>query len=656
LIASIDQRLSLLQGLMDTDGTVDVGGSIAYFSNTNKKLVDATIYLVRSLGGKTKCYPKVSISNGKECHSWVVSVKLPSPLKPFKLKRKSDVYKCEKNENLKSPIVNIEYAKDGYARCITVENKDGLYVTDDFLVTHNSAHLSIGLPLWMLAKDHNLRILLVSSTAQVSKSFLSEVIGHIDRNEDYKAFTSFIDPLGRGVVPRMKNWAKMRENWSGDSIVIDRDQLNLKDPSINAIGLFGAILSKRADVIICDDIVNQENSATENQRQKTIDWLYTTVMPVLVPGGKFIYLGNTWHQDDLVARLLKDPQFDYKKKMAAIQSESKHPELWERWAQFMLDESMEIVDRRIKAEEYYLLHKTEMDEGVQVLWPNRYDYKTLYLMRLANPYAFARMYQCDPSDRPDQRFKDAWLEAACKKGKALRLGLGKRENFEMEITTEGVDLAISEDSGSDDTAMLILDKVKYSKVEGIKTWDIVIRDIVRGKFSPNTVKDSIKAHYEEVKPDGIRVETVGYQEAIQRDLDDIGVPVRGYKTGGEKKDPFIGINSLAIYAELGKLVLPFDNTDPRTINLVSQLVNEMRAFPDGHTGDSLMALWFAFSEMRDLTGDKIIVPQVNANPQNVDPPNLADPKVRKPLERQADLDEMFKQEERDPFRRMRSGR
>ena len=188
-----------------------------------------------------------------------------------------------------------------------------------------SSHLSIAFPLWLIAKNHNLRILIVSSTAQVSRSFLSEVIGHVDRNESYQYFSKFVDPMGKGVIPRMKNWAKMRENWSGDSIVIDRDQLNLKDPTINAIGLFGAILSKRADVILFDDLVNQENSATELQRKKIIDWFYTTVLPVLIPGGLCVYIGNTWHQDDLVARLLKDPQFDYKKKMPAIQSESKHP-------------------------------------------------------------------------------------------------------------------------------------------------------------------------------------------------------------------------------------------------------------------------------------------------------------------------------------------
>lgn len=519
-----------------------------------------------------------------------------------------------------------------------------------------STIISVALPLWLIAKNHNLRILLVSSTAQVSKSFLSEIIGHVDRNEVYKAFSTSIDPLGIGVVPRMKNYAKTKANWSGESITIEREVLNLKDPTINAIGLFGAILSKRADVIICDDIVNQENSATENQRKKVIDWLYTTVIPVLVPGGLFVYLGNTWHQDDLVARLLKDPQFDFKRKRPAIQSESTHPELWEKWAQIMIDETLEVPERRMRAEEFYQANRTLMDDGVKVLWPSRYPYKDLYLMRMANPYAFARMYQCDPSDRPDQRFKDEWLERATKKGAQLRLGLEKRPGFEMDITTEGVDLAISEDAGSDDTVLLLLDRVKWSNNENIKTGDIIVRDIIRGKLSPNKVKETITEHYNNVQPDGIRVETVAYQEAIQRDLDDAGVPVHGYHTGGEKRDPFIGINSLAIYAEMGKLVLPYDNSDPRTINLVSQLVNEMRAFPDGHTGDSLMALWFAFSEMRDLSGNRIVVPTWEADPLNKEPLDLKNPEILKAENLKADKKMTYEQlHERQVFGDMMGG-
>ncbi len=470
-----------------------------------------------------------------------------------------------------------------------------------------STHVSVAYPLWRIAKDHNLRILVISSTAAISKSFLSEIVGHIENNDMYKLWSQYVDPTKEGVIPKEKKFKKVKEKWSGESITIKRENLNIKDPTINAVGLFGSILSKRADIIICDDVVNQENSATEGQRQKVIDWIRTTVLPVLVPGGTFVYLGNTWHQDDLVARLMKDPQFDYRKKMPAIIHESNHQELWNEWASMIMDESKSVEDRKIDAEIFYQTNKLLMDEGVQVLWPERFTYKELYLIRLSDGYSFARMYQCDPSNRPDQKFRDEWLEAALKKGQDLILQDAPREGFIMAGTTDGVDLAISLEDSSDDCVILTLDKVKFGN-DSIKTGAYIIRNIKRGKFSPNEVKEKIKWDWENVKPDGIRVETVAYQEAIQRDLGDMGIPVRGYHTGGEKNDSTIGVNSLAILAELGMLVLPSKMADARTTHEISKLVNEMRAFPDGHTGDALMALWFAFSEMRDIMSTKYMVP------------------------------------------------
>lgn len=514
-----------------------------------------------------------------------------------------------------------------------------------------STHISVGYPLSKIAENHNLRILLISSTATISKSFMTEIIGHIEKNEMYKAYSKWVDPLHKGVVPKMKNYQKAKENWAGDSIIIDREDLNLKDPTINAVGLFGSILSKRADIIICDDVVNQENSNTEEQRQKTIDWIYTTVLPVLVPGGIFIYLGNTWHQDDLVSKLLKDPQFDYRKRLPAIQTEATRQDLWQQWASILLNDAKTVDDRRLEAELFYQDKKKDMDEGVQLLWPERFAYRDLYLMRLANGYAFSRMYQCDPSNRPNQKFRDEWLEEACKRGKGLRLQDDERDGLIMEMTTFGLDLAISLEDGSDDTALVILDKVKFGN-DLIRPGDYVIRNIWRGKMTPNDVRNMVKAKNDSIRPLGIRVESVAYQEAMVRDLGEMGIPVRGYHTGGEKMDPEIGVNSLAIVAELGKLVLPYDNTDARTIQLISQLMNEMRSFGDGsHTGDSLMSFWFAFSEMRDLQGTRYIVPSILSNIK--EPPNLQDPKVIQEGNRAADEQAILEQQhERAEFNRM----
>ncbi|MGC9602497.1 MAG: hypothetical protein ABSE76_02030 [Minisyncoccia bacterium] len=496
-----------------------------------------------------------------------------------------------------------------------------------------STHLSVAYALWEIARNHNVRILLVSSTADVTRMFMREITGHIERNTKYRLWGQTIDPTKKGVTPKLKMRQKREERWGTDSIVIERDDYRLKDATIVATGLFGPLISKRADIIICDDIVNQENSATEEQRKKIKDWVYTTLMPILVPGGRFIYMGNVWHMDDLMNNLLKDPQFDVRRRTAAILHEATRQDLWEQWANIHLDESLPPEEKRSRSNAFYAEHKVEMEKGVEVLWPERFPYADLYLRRIANPYSFARMFQCDPSSRPNQKFSEADIEKALHKGRDLTLQDALRTEYETECTASGLDLAISLKDSSDDTVLLSIDRIKYDGGE-FKRGDLVLRNIVRGKFAPKETIDIVLKHDAAVEPVGIRVESVAFQESLVLDLGDYNIPVRGYKTGAEKHDPDIGVNSLAIALAQGKFILPYNTKDARTLRLVTQLVNEMRAFPDGHSGDSLMALWFAYSEMREYTRTKFVVPSGTYTPPPEGPMN----------EHEADLEIIGKQE------------
>lgn len=471
-----------------------------------------------------------------------------------------------------------------------------------------STHLSVAYPLWEIARNHNLRILLVSGTAEVSRNFMSEIVSNIERNKKYQLWAKAICPKGKGVKPRLRSRQKREEHWSMNSITIDRDDLNLKDPTINAVGLFGSILSKRADIIIVDDVVDQENSNTEEQRQKIKDWIYTTLMPVLVPGGRFIYLGNTWHMDDLVSNLLKDPQFDIRKRIPAILHEATNQKMWEEWANIQTNESLTVEDRHAKAKEFYKNNRNEMNEGVEVLWPERFPYADLYMQRISNPFSFARMYQCDPSIRPNQKFLEKDIEKAIHKGRNMILQDESRTEINVDFTTSGLDLAISENARGDDTVLLSIDRVDMDCGE-IKKGDYVIRNIERGKFQPKDTLEKVSNHYDKVRPRGIRVESNGFQKMMSGDLGSRGIPITSYNTGGEKNDPDIGVHSLAVLLSKEKLVLPYSNQDNgQTQKLINQLINEMRAYPDGHTGDSLMALWFACSEARDYLSNEITIP------------------------------------------------
>jgi hypothetical protein len=530
------------------------------------------------------------------------------------------------NADFQDELDDVAISNDLYKKiCIAIARGHG-----------KSTHCSVAYPAWRIAKDHNRRMLIVSSTATIATSFISQILNHIESNDRYQLWAKAIDPKHLGVAPKKRVIKKMEQQWSSSSITVDRDDLNLKDPSIAGVGLFGSILSKRVDEIIIDDIVNQENSSTPEQRQKIVDWVRTTLFPILAPDGRIVCLGNTWHQDDLMAQLLKDPLFDYKRKLPAIIHDANNQELWEQWANLRMDEKVSLEDRIGNSSSFYASHRLEMDDGVVLLWPQRFKYGDLFLTRLSDAYAFARMYQCDPSSRPDQKFKEEWLNRAKAKGAGLRLQDVPFEGITIDATTQGLDLAISEKETADDTSYLTLDRVMYP-VGDIRAGDFIVRQIKAGKFSPNTVREMVLTDFKAVKPIAVRVESNGYQESMARDLDDAGVLITAYHTGGEKRDSSLGVNSLAVLLELGRLVIPSDPSDARTVNLTSRLVDEMRSWPDGHTGDVLMSLWFAYTEMRDHIGEQYTVPSLFSQEASKPELDMNDTEVVKKEEHKADL-------------------
>lgn len=138
------QRVALLQGLMDAVGDVRQNGSV-YFNSASQRLAGGVQYLVRSLGGLAKLSPKQTYYTyrgvrklGKPSYRVVVRMWRPTDL--FRLPRKRDRLKEVKQyaERLKLRIKHIEPAGVKVTQCISVAHKDRLYVTDDFIVTHNT--------------------------------------------------------------------------------------------------------------------------------------------------------------------------------------------------------------------------------------------------------------------------------------------------------------------------------------------------------------------------------------------------------------------------------------------------------------------------------------------------------------------------------------
>jgi len=144
LYASPDDRLAVLQGLMDTDGTVAKNSNHLEFSSSSLQLVEDVQFIVQSLGGtaaiaekKGSFYtnPAGERVNGRR--HWRLSVRMPQGMNPFLLPRKRDAYNPDKYRPARV-IKSITPAGREQCTCIQVEAEDHLYVTEHFLVTHNT--------------------------------------------------------------------------------------------------------------------------------------------------------------------------------------------------------------------------------------------------------------------------------------------------------------------------------------------------------------------------------------------------------------------------------------------------------------------------------------------------------------------------------------
>lgn len=143
LDASIDDRWQLLQGLMDTDGTVGAEGSLS-FCTTSPELRDGFIHLVRSLGGcavSSERHPRYTYKGEKKDGrlAFVINVRLPQPWRAVTLPRKVErIVGYQYEDSFFLGVNSIEPDGEEDSSCLTIDHPDRLYVTDDFIVTHNT--------------------------------------------------------------------------------------------------------------------------------------------------------------------------------------------------------------------------------------------------------------------------------------------------------------------------------------------------------------------------------------------------------------------------------------------------------------------------------------------------------------------------------------
>jgi phosphate starvation-inducible PhoH-like protein len=147
-------RLHLLQGLLDTDGgpvTQPGRSTRVQYTTTSPRLRDDVVWLVRSLGGVAYARTRPAegrmpgLANGRPVpyrqDAYVLDIRMPAGFRPFRLERKQRVYDQSGARRPQRPLRfldSIEPAGEAETVCISVAAEDSLYVTEGFLLTHNT--------------------------------------------------------------------------------------------------------------------------------------------------------------------------------------------------------------------------------------------------------------------------------------------------------------------------------------------------------------------------------------------------------------------------------------------------------------------------------------------------------------------------------------
>lgn len=138
---TIEDRLAIVQGLMDSDGCVDETGKSIEFSTSSKQLALDMQEIIWSLGGKAKIVSRIPTYTHKGekkqgALNYRVYIKMRDDSLIFRLPRKKE--RCQPVRDLWDKIENLEYVRDDYSQCISVDHSEHLYITDDYIVTHNT--------------------------------------------------------------------------------------------------------------------------------------------------------------------------------------------------------------------------------------------------------------------------------------------------------------------------------------------------------------------------------------------------------------------------------------------------------------------------------------------------------------------------------------
>lgn len=541
LFGSVEQRIALLQGLMNTDGSASTSkaGSNPVFSTSSPQLASDFRNLVWSLGGSaTLNVQKAGYKdeNGVyiEClPSYKIHVKFSNPaIKPFRLERKQSRCTPATKYPPTRGITDIEFVRRSESLCIKVAHPSELYLTQDYIVTHNTTQLVYTMA-WLIGKNPMSTNFIGSVTASQSQDRLQMIREIIEYNPRFKNVFPGVE-IDYHRTNNKSEFTVWCSQWNGRTVdygtyrgVVARLG-DLKNPTLFAAGAgSSAIIGRRfSGMVLVDDPHSEANSATEDLRNKLEDWFNRTLLPCVKEEGRVAVISTRWAETDLSGRLKEKPH------------------IWKTVEHCAID-----ADGNSYWPEYWPVEKLESkrEEVGSVMFD---------LMYMNNPYGLSSgQFTIDNLRQP---LPDPLPE--------------------IKSLVVSVDFALTEKAASDYSVFTAVAR------DTDKRYGVYVLDMLRGKFDFDTALNELAKFCDLIFEKYGRLDRVLFehqaltvpaeQEIRQRrpDLPVAMVPLRGDK--GTRLN-----GGLAVKAQANNLYINLDMKDYRA------LVSELISFPKGAHDD-----------------------------------------------------------------------
>lgn len=474
------------------------------------------------------------------------------------------------------------------------------------------------LSLWLLGCDPTERGVVISSTEDQAAKPVAMARDYIENKDN--AF-----PELRLVFPMLRPSQRVSDPWTQEEIVVDRPP-GIRDASLKAIGVDGALSGARLSWILVDDILSRKNTSTVENRKKVISWFNSTVLSRRDVGTARIVVCNTpWHPEDLTYALEKAgwPTITMDIEGGILVSNADEwdtdeirPAFRTRGAYHRLtahdsadygapltieqaDGTRELLsnDNAVPWNDNAPPKNFDLDETIP-LWPEKWSRPEIAKLRrdyAAAMHEFNQLYLCLCRDEDSSRCKVEWVERC--KAQAIALGIFSLVGAYTgpNLTVTGVDIAIGRGKQNHLTSLFTYEVLPNGKRR--------LLDVECGRFKGKEIVTKIRQKslaYSSL----VRVESNAAQDFIRQwTLDeDASVPVRAHFTGENKHHPTFGVESIFVAMENECWIIPCD-PGGAVHPAIQRWLDDCLYYkpPPAHTGDVLMSCWLATEQEREIT-------------------------------------------------------